>query len=197
MDIYRTSHVKPTGPVLDLGCGPNKVPGAIGLDVAPLPGVDVIHDLAEVPYPFEANTFAEVHLYHVLEHVIEPLKILDEVWRICVPGAVLYIKLPHFSSFHAWADPTHKRAFSYRTFDYLTSNSGYEYYFKGSFEILERRLLYLLPYPMPGSEYLDKLKPLTALIEWAANARPFICERFWCYWVGGFAEIRAALRVVK
>ena len=54
--------------VLDLGCGPHKLPGAVGIDLQQLPGVDVVHNLDIFPYPFEANSFDEVHCYHVLEH---------------------------------------------------------------------------------------------------------------------------------
>ena len=46
--------------ILDLGCGRNKVPGAIGLDLFPVPGVDVVHDLEAFPYPFENNSFDEI-----------------------------------------------------------------------------------------------------------------------------------------
>lgn len=37
---------------LDVGCGLNKYPNAIGLDYNPKTAADVIHDLANVPYPF-------------------------------------------------------------------------------------------------------------------------------------------------
>ena len=43
--------------ILDVGCGLNKYPNAIGLDYNPKTGADVIHDLAVVPYPFEDNEF--------------------------------------------------------------------------------------------------------------------------------------------
>jgi len=43
--------------ILDVGCGTNKHPGAIGLDYNPRTGADVIHDLNEVPYPFPDDEF--------------------------------------------------------------------------------------------------------------------------------------------
>src|SRR2546427_12270220 len=36
--------------ILDLGCGARKVDGAFGIDIAALPGVDVVHDLERRPY---------------------------------------------------------------------------------------------------------------------------------------------------
>ncbi len=59
--------------IIDLGCGPNKVQGAIGVDRVALPGVDVVHDLEITPYPFPDNKFDEAHIYHVLEHMYEPM----------------------------------------------------------------------------------------------------------------------------
>jgi SAM-dependent methyltransferase len=186
-----------TSMTLDLGCGAHKVLGSIGLDRAALPGVDVVANLETLPYPFADGAFGEVHLNHVLEHVNDPLKLLEEVWRICRAGATLHVRLPHFSSLYAWTDPTHKRAFTYQTFDYLSAESAWSYYSGSKFEILERRLIYLLPYPYPGEKWLRPLWPLAQLIERFANAHPFIAERFLCYWVGGFSELRATLRVAK
>ena len=53
--------------VLDIGCGTNKVPGAIGMDVNPRTAADVIHDLDDLPYPFAENEFSEVIGRHVIE----------------------------------------------------------------------------------------------------------------------------------
>lgn len=191
--------MRPDELVLDLGCGLDKVPGAIGMDRASLPTVDVIYDLERTPYPFQDNSFQELHMYHVLEHVNEPVQVLDEVWRISRPGAIVNIRVPHSSSFYAWVDPTHKRPFSYFSFDYLTEAHAYGYYSVARFEIVHRRLVYFM------AAYRDqkvdwKRKPLLAvgrMIEFVANAAPLAAERLWAYWVGGFEEIHVTLRVVK
>ena len=39
--------------ILDLGCGSVKAEGAVGLDNVGLPGVDIVHDLLDFPYPIE------------------------------------------------------------------------------------------------------------------------------------------------
>ena len=43
--------------ILDVGCGQNKYPGAIGIDSNPRANADVTHDLGVLPYPF-ANLIA-------------------------------------------------------------------------------------------------------------------------------------------
>jgi len=54
---------------LDVGCGASKNEGFVGMDVRPLPGVDVVHNLEKFPWPFEDDTFSLVHASHVLEHI--------------------------------------------------------------------------------------------------------------------------------
>jgi len=53
--------------ILDVGCGQNKYPGAIGIDSNPRTQADVIHDLGQSPYPFPDNEFDEVICRHVID----------------------------------------------------------------------------------------------------------------------------------
>jgi SAM-dependent methyltransferase len=106
--------LRPTGPgaVLDVGCGTNKWPGAVGLDISPDTDADVVHDLDSFPYPFEDSSFDHVLMQDVLEHVREPIRVVDELHRICRPGARIQLRTPHFSSMLAYSDPTHRHYFS-------------------------------------------------------------------------------------
>ena len=72
--------------ILDVGCGTNKVEGAIGLDYNPLTGADVIHDLGVIPYPFEDNEFDKVVSRHVVEHVPDVMAFVTELYRITKNG---------------------------------------------------------------------------------------------------------------
>ena len=54
--------------ILDLGCGENKVQGAIGLDNVDINGVDILHDLLRFPYPLNDNSFDIIYLRNVIEH---------------------------------------------------------------------------------------------------------------------------------
>jgi hypothetical protein len=40
-------------------------------------------------------------------------------------------------------------------------------------------------------------KGISALIDGFANLNPRWCQRFWCYWVGGFDEIEFRVRILK
>jgi SAM-dependent methyltransferase len=104
----------PTGPgrLLDIGCGAAKLPGAIGLDISPDADADVVHDLDEFPYPFEDAGFDQIVMQDVIEHLREPIRVMEELHRISRPGARIQLRTPHFSSVLAYGDPTHRHAFS-------------------------------------------------------------------------------------
>jgi SAM-dependent methyltransferase len=121
---------------LNLGCGTDVRAGYVNLDAASLPGVDVVHDLDVLPLPFEDGAFREIVCQDVLEHV-DLVGVLRECHRILVPGGVLSMRSPHFSSAAAHIDPTHRRAFSIETLDFFASegrfaNRGYYFDFRFS-----------------------------------------------------------------
>lgn len=105
--------------VLDLACGPNKTPGSVGLDSNPRVHPDVLHDLDVFPYPFENESFDRIICINGIEHVARPLEVLREMARLGVNGAIVYMTTPNFSSPDAYTDPTHRHAFTSRSFDYL------------------------------------------------------------------------------
>ena len=106
--------LRPTGPgdVLDVGCGSKKWPGAVGLDISEDTDADVVHDLNEFPYPLQDDSFDQVLMQDVLEHVRDPIRVMDELHRVCRPGGRIQLRTPHFSSMLAYSDPTHTHYFS-------------------------------------------------------------------------------------
>lgn len=100
----------PVTPIkLDLGCGPNKKSGFLGVDHTSFPGVDVVHDLTN-PWPWPDNSVEEAHASHCVEHFdsMERVHFLNELYRVLKPGAKCTIICPHWSSCRAYGDPTHK-----------------------------------------------------------------------------------------
>ncbi len=104
---------------LDIGCGKSKKSGYIGIDILDFPCVDVIHDLNKYPYPFKDNQIDEVWMDQVLEHLENPIKVVEEIYRICKKGAKVIIGVPYFRSFYSVIDPTHKNFFSVDWFQYF------------------------------------------------------------------------------
>jgi len=126
---------------LHLGCGHFIKEGWINHDLAPLPGVDVVHDLRSFPWPWEDGQFDEVHMENVLEHLSETTRTMEELSRIMSPGGKLFIGVPYWNSFEAWGDPTHERLFSEEVFEFYdpTTWRGKDraYYSKAKFKIVE------------------------------------------------------------
>jgi len=126
---------------LHLGCGKSKLPGFVGVDITSLEGVDVLCDLERIPWPFLTSSVDECVLFHILEHLRNTVQVMEEVWRICQPGAIVRIIVPYYNSPGAFQDPTHVRFFTERTFDYFTQDNAtelsvYNYYSKARFDIV-------------------------------------------------------------
>jgi SAM-dependent methyltransferase len=103
--------------ILVVGCGWNKVPGAIGIDSNPRAHADVVHDLGVVPYPFPDNDFDEIVCRHVIEHVPDVMALVSELHRIAKPGARLTIVTPHYTNPDWATDPTHRNHFNSYSFN--------------------------------------------------------------------------------
>jgi len=125
---------------LNLGCGNDIRPGWINLDISPIEGVDVVHDVRQIPLPFDENTFDFILCQDILEH-LEYISLLGDLHRILKPGGQLEIRVPHFSSRNNFVDPTHVKMFSIQTFDFFTPNAPYarSYYFPFHFEKVSHR----------------------------------------------------------
>jgi hypothetical protein len=96
---------------LNLGCGTNHLSGYINVDRFGSP--DLRFDLETFPYPWPDNCAIEIVMHHVLEHLGQQteiyLKIIQELSRICQPGAKIHITVPHHRSDRFFHDPTHVR----------------------------------------------------------------------------------------
>jgi SAM-dependent methyltransferase len=154
---------------LDLGCGYEKVSGSIGLDVVPLPTVDVLADVTGPSLPFRDNTFDVVYANHILEHISDLEKLLSELARIGRPGAKIHVTVPYFSCVGAFGDPTHVRFFSYYTFDHYTEDPSRHTWFSSvRFGIARRHIGFGRLFHMLG-------------VEWWANRWPHIYENFFAF----------------
>ncbi len=105
--------------MLDLGCGNKKRAGAIGVDFNSRTAADVIHNLNSFPYPFEDDSFDEIYLDNILEHLDDVIRVMEEVHRICKPGGLVKVIVPYFRSLWACIDPTHKHFFAVNSFSYF------------------------------------------------------------------------------
>lgn len=123
---------------LNVGCGLDIKEGFVNIDIAKLDGVDIVCNIDKEKLPFEDNSVEYIYCRDILEHV-NYIEVLREFNRVMVKGAKLYIRVPHFTSANNFVDPTHINMFSFRTFQFFTTQSIHDrsYYFDYAFDHLE------------------------------------------------------------
>ncbi len=130
---------------LNIGAGTDILPGWLNHDIAPLGGIDCVHDLNVRPWPWESGSVTEIKIYDVLEHLDELIPSIEEIWRILAVGGICRVSVPYWNSWCAAADPTHKRAFHETTFHFFDPSSPYcqsrPYYSKARFAIVEEAFI--------------------------------------------------------
>jgi hypothetical protein len=107
---------------------------------------------------------------HVIEHVSDVIRTMDEFHRLLQPGGTVYIATPHYTDFSSFCDPTHRwhlNSFSLRYFG--ADNAGFGYYSKCRFRERSVRLRLLALWRYLGFEAL-------------VNAFPRF-RRFWEYYL--------------
>ena len=124
---------------LHIGCGKDIKTGWVNLDLIELEGVDVVVDLdncANVPLPFDTDKFSEFLASHIIEHIKNPLPMMQELHRIAKPDAVAVFKCPYGSSDSAFEDPTHVRQYFLNSFLYFSQPTYWraDYGYRGDWE---------------------------------------------------------------
>ena len=72
----------------------------VNLDIDQFANVDVVASALDIP--FNDNTFKLVWNTAVLEHVRDPIRVVDEMYRVMKPGGYVYTELPFIAHFHAY-----------------------------------------------------------------------------------------------
>lgn len=113
---------------LSLGCGQSKPEGYFGIDIMDVPGVDLLHNLWEMPWPIKTNSVEELQCSHLVEHIPHwrPawekdgwFMFFDEVYRVCKKDAICSFQHPYVMNGRAFWDPTHTRFIHETTWYYL------------------------------------------------------------------------------
>jgi SAM-dependent methyltransferase len=134
------------GSILDVGCGTGAIIEGVdnkwkkyGLEVSKYAADEAkkycdmyVGELKEAKY--KDNSFDVVILFHVIEHLEDPLDVLIEIHRILKVGGWLIIGTPNFdgacarrfgSNFRMLHDPTHTSLFSDESLQRMISDHGF------------------------------------------------------------------------
>ena len=153
--------------ILNLGCGRNYIPGAVNVDLRSDVRADVIHDLNQIPWPFADNCFELVLAFHLIEHMDDVVAVMREIHRVARRGAIVRIRVPHFSSPDAFTDPTHLHQFGYFSFHFFSGEHANAFDNCPKFQRLQTKIAFAP----------SRVRPLDKLLARWANHAPARYER--------------------
>jgi ubiquinone/menaquinone biosynthesis C-methylase UbiE len=162
---------------IELGCGPSKQSGYIGIDVLPLEGVDIVADFNQGLSFIPDNSVDEVFSSHLLEHITNLELLMSEIHRILKPNGFQYIIVPHFSNPHYYSDYTHKNFFGLYTFDYFGNGKSNlkrkvpQFYSNAKYEVISRKLRF-------GAQPFYFRNKIKAVFTHLFNINPFMQELY-------------------
>jgi SAM-dependent methyltransferase len=85
---------------LYIGGAGRDVPGYVNLDLFAVAGVDVAADAEFLP--FADGQFQRVECDAVLEHVRDPVRVMQEIRRVLAPGGYAHLVTPFCHPFHEY-----------------------------------------------------------------------------------------------
>ena len=114
----------------------------IGVDVSPNSDADVLHDLNRFPYPLDSDSFDLIIMQDILEHLDDVPKVMREIHRVARDGALVRIRTPHYSSYYAYNDPTHRQLFGVLALDGFGASNPNALYGGPWFGFVKREILF-------------------------------------------------------
>jgi predicted SAM-dependent methyltransferase len=93
---------------------------------------DLDHNLEVFPWPIPSNVAVHLYASHIIEHIKKEniIPFMREAHRVLMPGGVIEIYSPHYTSKNAFADFTHQIFVTEDTFSYFCSNGKHRNYGK-------------------------------------------------------------------
>lgn len=125
---------------LNVGAGTKPLPGYENIDKFVLGNeFGVLRGDIEEGLDYPSESFDEILLDNVIEHLDDIPRALREIHRLLKPGGICRIVTPHFTSKSSWVDPTHRFHLSYFSLDYFISGTR-ENYMDVNFCALNKKL---------------------------------------------------------
>jgi 2-polyprenyl-3-methyl-5-hydroxy-6-metoxy-1,4-benzoquinol methylase len=106
---FITQYTPKGGKVLDVGCGDMFLASVLpdfnwtGIDINPglsISKLAICHDLSDMPYPGDSNSFDTIICSEVLEHLFDPVGPTKEIHRLLKPGGTYIVSTPNLN----WID---------------------------------------------------------------------------------------------
>ena len=124
---------------LNLGCGFRRTEGYINIDKSTRCPADMHLDVSD-GLPFEDGSIEEVRAFDFLEHIPigKTIYVIEEIWRVLVPGGLLEHLTPSTDGRGAFQDPTHLSFWNRNSWFYYCDDAHRNLYaIKAKFSIEE------------------------------------------------------------
>jgi len=162
--------------IIELGCGPRKKEGRIGVDAIDLPNVDIVADLEKGLSFLPDNSVDQIHCRSLLEHIENFDDLVGEIVRVLKTDGTAHIFVPHFSNPYYYSDFTHKRFFGLYSFYYFVDHERQlrrkvpNFYTATRIEISSQRLIFRSSFKL--------LNPIKKLLGWFINLHTRLQEYY-------------------
>ena len=146
---------------LNIGCGRDIKKSTehnkwINMDKSKIEGVDICHDLDNVPWPFKDNYFDEIYAKDSIEHLKDLFNTMKEIHRISKKGAKVRIIVPYWHSSAAFYT-NHNYFFNIDSLKSFTeSDRSYDSFYGFKLEkvdLIPSKIGWLIP-PIPIPKFL-------------------------------------------
>lgn len=137
---------------ISLGAGTEPEDGYVNVDIVPLEGIQVVHNLMQYPWPFETASASFIKAKDIIEHMATHLPdgrssliaFIEECHRILQTGGTLWVQTPSWDADFLWIDPTHVRGYDIRSFDFFDPDTDFGratgFYSEAKFRVTAERL---------------------------------------------------------
>lgn len=120
---------------LDIGCGPSKKDGYVGIDMFDEPNVDYVMDLEHEKIPLPDKSVDLIYTSHFLEHLSDPGRMIMEFNRLLKEGGKVEIIVPHYTNPYAYHF-THKTYWS----SFTLHQQYIDYYLNTNLVVLSKKI---------------------------------------------------------
>lgn len=164
--------------ILNVGCGDNKIEGAVNLDGYWNPKADLHFNLencslgaGHIPLAHldARNKYDSIYMHHVIEHIRNLLPLMQELWEVAKPDATLYVTCPHGASDDADEDPTHVRRLFPTSFQAFAQPYYWkaDYGYRGDWQL--KRMVLMIPEFLMGHDQSIILNGILRERNWVAE----------------------------
>jgi SAM-dependent methyltransferase len=115
-DIFINNNIREDVIFLSIGGGPTRpCPKMINLNIGPFQNVDIVGDAHQLPYA--DNSVDAIYCEAVIEHLYNPVKAVNEMYRILKKDGGVFVVTPFLQPYHGY--PSHYQNYTLTGHEYL------------------------------------------------------------------------------